>query len=287
MSQARELRRVIPMAQIRKILFPVDFRYSCYGTARYLEALSAHFDAQVMLLHACTKKRGEKPEELRTSQECRLESFLAADLRRLKTERVCVAGNPATVIEATARSWKPDLIMLPSHGLGFFRRQFTGSVTAKVLSELSCPIWTSVHGEDAPSVDAIHFRRVLCSLDLEQHSEIVLRWAGWFSGQYGAELGVVHATEPIAFPGGADPHTPDFELQLTRRVRSRVDEIAAAAGTSVSRLFVMFESPAEAAREFDADLLIAGRHAIRSIPEDLFRNIYSIDRKSPCPVINI
>jgi len=40
--------------------------------------------------------------------------------------------------------------MMPTHGLGGFRRFLLGSVTAKVLHDADCPVWTGVHLERAP-----------------------------------------------------------------------------------------------------------------------------------------
>ncbi|MDE3194882.1 MAG: universal stress protein [Acidobacteriota bacterium] len=275
---------------IRKILFPVDFRYTCYGTARYLEALSSHFDPRIMLLHAVEPERERLSPDLMSSRKLRLESFLASDLRYLKTERVCIEGKPSHVIVDVARNWTPDLIMLPSHGLGFFRRHFVGSVTASALREISCPVWTSLHGENAPSTGSIRFRKILCSLDLGKHSPDVLRWASWFASQYQAQLGVVHATEPVAAPG-VWPQSNEFELQLSRRVRERIDELASQSNALASRVFVIPDSPAlacsRAAREFGADLLVMGRHRVQSLPEDLIDHVYSIVAESPCPVVSV
>jgi hypothetical protein len=45
------------------------------------------------------------------------------------------------------------LIAMPTHGYGLFRRFLLGSVTAKVLHDADCPIWTGVHMEAAPPRD--------------------------------------------------------------------------------------------------------------------------------------
>jgi nucleotide-binding universal stress UspA family protein len=39
---------------------------------------------------------------------------------------------------------------LPTHGLGAFRRSLIGSITAKVLHDAECPVWTGVHLAQAP-----------------------------------------------------------------------------------------------------------------------------------------
>jgi hypothetical protein len=50
-----------------------------------------------------------------------------------------------------------DLIMMPTYGMGSFRRHLIGSVTAKVLHDVACPVWTAAHVETqrAPSRVAV------------------------------------------------------------------------------------------------------------------------------------
>ena len=64
-------------------------------------------------------------------------------------------GEAASRIVAFAKSHDIDLIMMPTHGLGPFRRFLIGSITAKVLHDAHCPVWTGVHMEAAPPREAI------------------------------------------------------------------------------------------------------------------------------------
>jgi hypothetical protein len=61
--------------------------------------------------------------------------------------------------------------MMPSYGLGFFRPSLLGSVTAKVLHDVGCPVWTSVHAEEAPPLERIGCTKVLCAIDLRERSQ--------------------------------------------------------------------------------------------------------------------
>src|ERR1035438_4265336 len=85
------------------------------------------------------------------------------------------------------------LIMLPTHGYGRFRRLMLGSVTAKVLHDAACPVWTGVHMEHVPRLEDIAFRKVVCAVDLGEQSCPTLRWATEFAAEFGAGLTVVHA----------------------------------------------------------------------------------------------
>ena len=138
------------MPSIKKILFPVDFSARCLGAARYVEALAGRFDAEIMLLHVVENGTNTLAEELLPARKIQLDAFLADEWKYFTTHRVCVMGeDSAQPIIDTARSWRPDLVMMPTHGFGGYRRLLLGSVTAKVLHELDCPIWTDVHSEQA------------------------------------------------------------------------------------------------------------------------------------------
>ena len=57
------------------------------------------------------------------------------------------------------------MIMMPATGLGRFRRVLLGSVTAKVLHDVSCPVWTSAHEPDPTLAAPGTYRTILCAVD--------------------------------------------------------------------------------------------------------------------------
>jgi nucleotide-binding universal stress UspA family protein len=272
---------------IKKILFPVDFSPACRNVARYVEAFAGQFQAEILLLHVVGPGDGELtlPEELLPSRQAQLNAFLADEMKYFSTERTCVTGSePAPEIVAVALRWRPDLVMMPTHGLGVFQRFFFGSVAAKMLSDLDCPVWTSVHSEVALPLEDIHCRRILCALDLTERSQSVLAWAAALAAEYEAALGIVHAAAemPLAYT------SVNLEKELTRSVSEQaateIESLQKAAGTA-ARVLIRSGDPATviagAAKEFDADLLVIGRH--EGGPGDA----YAILRDSPCPVISI
>ncbi len=54
---------------------------------------------------------------------------------------------------------------MSTRGEGAFFRFLLGSVTAKVLHEIHCPVWTGAHLEEEP-VGEFSIRNVLGSVDL-------------------------------------------------------------------------------------------------------------------------
>jgi len=163
------------MPSIKKILFPVDFSRRCIGAARYAEALAGRFDAELMLLHIVTNGTETLAEELEPARKTQLDSFLTEELQYIKTSRVCLIGDdPAERILGTACTWQPDLLMIPTHGLGSYRWLRIGSVAAKVLHDWDGPVWTDVHAEDAPELEKISVRKIVCAIALDANSPCVL-----------------------------------------------------------------------------------------------------------------
>ena len=267
------------MPIIKKILFPVDFSQRSIGAARYVESLAGRFEAEIMLLHVVdAATHGSIAQKLQPSLQEQLKAFLADDLRQFVIRRVCTIGDPAEEIVNMVESWAPDLVMMPSYGLGFYRPSLLGSVTAKVLHDVGCPVWTSVHSEEAPSLERIRCHKVLCGVDLGVRSRHIFEWALSFAGEDEADLGIVHATRFVEAP------------PLVAEARSRIAALLADAGANASVLIDGGE-PAKvvacAAKEFHADLLVIGRHSDSSDEGCLRHSAYAIIRESPCPVISI
>jgi hypothetical protein len=77
-----------------------------------------------------------------------------------------VEGNAALDIVDHAKSERIDLIMMPTHGYGPFRALLLGSVTAKVLHDAECPVWTMIHTDKKVADPADRWRRSLCAVDI-------------------------------------------------------------------------------------------------------------------------
>ncbi len=251
------------MPRIRQILFPVDFSASCRGAARYVEFFAGRFQAEVTLLHVVEMGEHNLAEELLPGRQSQMDIFLAGKPKYFTTKRLCVPGDPAAEIVELARTLNPDLIMLPTHGMGPFRRLLLGSVTAKVLHDWQGPVWTGLHAETAPSLEKIHGRKVLCAIDLAARSENVLGYAAWLARESQAELGIVHTTSALPSTYRGLSMYEDMLQTMVDRPRQSVEALQSISGSS-GRVFVKSGTAAavvaEVATEFGADLLVMGRH---------------------------
>lgn len=247
--------------------------------------MAGRFEAEVMLLHVVTNGEHTLAEELLPLRQSELNAYLTEEFKYFTTQRLCLAAEDASdEIVSTARQWRPDLVMMPTHGLGAFRRFLLGSATARVLEDLECPVWTSVHSEARLPLEDIHCRRILIALDLSERSEYVLEWAAAFAAEQDAALGIVHATAMMPQMVTSVGLAEELNGTIGENARREIDRLRLTAGIKAP-LFIEAGEPAsviaEAGKEFGADLLIMGRHG--SGPEDGF----AILRASQCPVITI
>jgi nucleotide-binding universal stress UspA family protein len=263
------------MLPFKKILFPVDFSEQSRGAARYVEALAGRFNSSLTLLNASDPQYNDLLLDNPARRRERLETFLGKDFEYLQVERILTTGEPASSIVSLAKAGHFDLIMMPTHGLGGFRRFLLGSVTAKVLHDADCPVWTGVHLDQAPPLEKIVFKNFLCAVNLDPHSKVVVDCAVELADEYRAKLTVIHVA-PLMTEGES--------------IKWQIGEWL---GTAAERTSVRIESGeiastiAVVAAETEADLLVIGRNPASGAFGRLRTDGYSIIRKSPCPVISL
>jgi nucleotide-binding universal stress UspA family protein len=289
------------MRSLAKIVLPVDFSERSLGAARYAKSLARHFDSELTLLHVLTPPHyefgaleigGSMLSELyvnRSAQvEKELESFLAEDLAGLNLRRVVLEGDPAREIVEFAHSEGAGLIVMPTHGYGPFRQFILGSITAKVLHDADCPVWTGVHLEDAPPVENLSFGHILCALDLGVQSCQTLEWAAFMREQFGSKLTVLHVTTGIEHPKEAPD--PGWQTDMVKAAREELTRLQKERDTEAD-LLIEPGDPAkvvcQVAKEKNADLVVIGRGSAAGVFGRLRTNAYAIIRQSPCPVVSV
>jgi nucleotide-binding universal stress UspA family protein len=227
--------------------------------------------------------------ERRIQARSTLDSFLLDEFRSIQVERVLVEGDPAIKIVELAHSDKADLIVMPTHGYGPFRKFILGSVTAKVLHDADCPVLTGVHMQDSPPPATTLFRKILCAVDLGPQSPKALEWAAQMAAETGAELRIVHALPAPDF-GEARYFDQDWRRAIEQMARQRIADLQENAGTHAE---VIFDSGQAAtvvhhvAEATNADLVVIGRHVGSGLLGRLRAHAYAIIRESPCPVVSV
>jgi nucleotide-binding universal stress UspA family protein len=253
----------------KRILFPVDFSDHSVGAARYVETFAGRFDADLTMLHVDWPQYNDPlPSGSKVDQ---LNGFLAKEFEYFRVRRIIVKGEPATVILDVARTEHSDLIMMPTLGMGAFRRFLLGSVTAKVLHDADCPVWTGVHLENAPPLEKIEIHNIVCAINLDNHARLVLKGASELADEYRAGLTVIHVTP--------DSHGAAPLEEMLRSMKIKASIVAEPGEVS--------QVVAGVAARVHADLLVIGRSPDPGMFGRLRTHAYPIIRQSPCPVISL
>jgi nucleotide-binding universal stress UspA family protein len=292
------------MPKLSRILVPVEFSPRCRGAVQYAEALSCHFHCEIVLLHVVLPPLAnfssfeamaytsatDLAHEIAAQRTEDLEAFPCTAPPDAAVRRIVLEGDPTQTIVEFATSEHCDLIVLPTHGYGPFRRLLLGSVTAKVLHDAICPVWTGPHMERAPDYSSVHFQNVVCAIDLGPHSRQVLCWAAGFAREFGARLSIVHAIPSSATRLGGFYFDPDWRTQLTRTAVERISFFREEMEIDASVAIEAGEPPVvvtAAAETMSADLLVIGRGSTPRAHGHLPTNAYAIVRQSACPVVSV
>jgi nucleotide-binding universal stress UspA family protein len=267
------------MIEFKRILYPVDLSAQSKAVAPSVAAMAKRFGSEVVLLHVANAA-AQAPE---------FDQFATDALSGIAVKRKLVAGDPASQIVRYVDQHKIDLIMMPTHGHGTFRALLLGSVTAKVLHDTHCPVWTGIHAEDLTAHSPDRWKRLLCAVESDEQGESVLKWASEFAQQQGLELQLVHA---VAGADGmwteqSDPSMYEF---LFHAARERLAKLQIAVGTKLETRMLggnVGSAVHKAAAEYDADLIVIGRGAIQTAVGRLKNSASAIIRAAPCPVISI
>jgi len=289
------------MASLSRILVPVEFSPRCEMAARHAKALAAHFHAEIALLHVVVPVVAYgAPEALAYSAaldvaedrvslaKAHLDSFLPGEFGLPTVERIIRQGDPAQEIVDCARERQSDLIVMPTHGYGPFRRFLLGSVTAKVLHDASCAVWTGPHLQKAPADDEIHLHKIVCGVDLGPETTAVLEWGGDLARDFNGQLTIVHAIPESTVHLEGVYFEPDLREQIADAARIRIEQLMTAARAQGDVVFEVgdpADALAAAASRLHADVVVIGRRGHHTgVLGRLRTHSYSIVREAPCPV---
>ncbi len=193
-------------------------------------------------------------------------------------------GDPATVIEWAAMHEQSELIMMPTRGLGRFRRMLLGSVAAKVIHDVDCPVFTSAHEPFSPMSSQGVYRSILCAARFDPESEATLKMARFLADIYRARVCLLY------IHSSSDARSEDEATQFIRHAfeQTGADGLDSSESTCVRILDAsVSEGIRQTAIEKEADLLIVGRRHFRGDVSWIWSSLYTIICESPCPVLTV
>ncbi len=299
------------MLHIREILFPVDFSPRCSASANAVQALAQRTGAMVTLFHVVGKPVDwigpPHNEQLRADLEGQPLSDVAGRLQMIRTQMlqdfrpelwnpgrtryVVDTGEVSSALLRCIESLNPDLVMIPTHGHGGFRRFLTGSVTNRLLHDVKGPIWTDAHVEEMrPGIRDV-CDKVYCALDLvdDDHDLRLIQWAVDYSKIWNTgPVTLLHAVHgAVHVPG--QPDEP-FAATLMQWAKENLENLQTKARTKFP-MVIEAETPGrlimKTVEEPKSSVVIIGRGHHDGMFGRLGSQAYSIIRSSPCPVISI
>ena len=275
---------------IKHVLFPVDFSASSLAIAPCVKAMADRFGSKITLMNVTHPVSSgaagnadplASDQELRTGAQAKLDAVLDKELEDLAVERLAATGGPAEVIAQFANTAGVDLIMMSTFGKGAFRSSLLGSVTAQVLHDALCPVWTSTHVEDPRGVQPEAHRRVLCAVDGTSRSTPLMQWAAQFARAAGASWKMVHVIPHVA------ERSQEEQEDRKRRIRVAIDGLQRSARIERAPLDIVEEEVGNGVREeaqrYNADLIIIGRGLLN----ETLSHAYEIILQAPCPTLSL
>lgn len=287
------------MGLITNILFPVNFSHSCIAMATYVKRVAAIFGARVSMIHVFDSYSHNgmelwvrAPDDIAQEHEelarKSLDFFLGSEFPPSQCPRILASGDVASQIAQIA-SQGFDLIVMPTHD-GIFRRMLLGSVTAKVLNDVHCPVVTSEHAEKVAPRPLAH-RGILCAIGLGENSERVLRFAHQLSGEAHANLTIIHAIQAAdSFAPAQLAFAEQVQSEERQKAYERIEALQRTVGSQASIRIAagpIKQALLEAAEQSDADVLIIGRDHEPGSPGRLRDLTYAVVRDSPYPVLSV
>jgi len=286
------------MLPFRQILFPVDFSEPCKAMAPQVIQMAHHYNCPVTLLHAYELPAafyGELgpidvmiPADLEGAHASQLRSFAAEYFPAEAHAQLIRRGEPSAVIQDFVQHNGSDLIMMPTSGRGPLRRLLIGSVVAKVLHDVSCPVWTAAHYTEAGATSHWPVRSILCAVSLGEESAPLIKAANAVAQSLGAKLTLFHA---VGYPHPSiDVDYEYFRKQMLEQATQRLQSlrwenriqasVLIAEGSTLSTIRTQ-------ALAVGADLIILGRGHSQGAISRLWSDLYDVIREAPCPVLSL
>lgn len=215
-----------------------------------------------------------------------LDESLGRELENLIIRPVLSSGAAAPAILRIAQKEEADLIMLPSHG-HTFDRFLLGSVTANVLRETECPVWTDAHVRGS-QVPEFAIRSILCAIDFTAHGRKAVSWAAHMAAEFGARLTLAHVTAGVELWGpGGNYVNPEWRAALVGDASQRIAQLQQDMGIKAEVFIGSGDARkvlSQAVTRTKADLVVNGCYPYGG---NLRIHGYAIISAVPIPVLSV
>ena len=260
----------------RKLLLAIDVAAEPPPLAA-TRALARRFASEVTAVYV------KRPVETTPAAVASLEHVVRSELPELSARCLVLEGDPRRRIVEAAALAGADLVAV-------FPREDVGSVSASVLVEARCAVWTvSPRAGARPFPDDFRIGRVLCGVDFTRNDRVTVPAADVLAREVAAELTLAHAlpTTRLWGPGG-NLERPEHKARSIATAHDRLMELQRALHVRATTFADTAETVADglndAVTSLAADVLVIGR---RPAPGVVGGNCRRIVGEAVVPVLAV
>jgi nucleotide-binding universal stress UspA family protein len=281
---------------IASIVFATDFSPASRNAGFYAAAIAAHFEAELVVIHAFVLRQSAMEAEAHNQTQSRERIDLSRQLHSTATslaptgDKVRAAlldGDPSERIAAFADGIPNSLLILGTHGGSGVERHLIGSVAERSLRRAACP--TITIGPKVPQLSGNQlFTRMLYATDCSAMASAAAPLACAMASSFASVLKVISIVDDNGTP--IPDILADLEFQTHRAIADQLDgqcdhfsESRALASPGRARQQIL-----KYAADTKSDLIILGVHRRKTI-EMFDRNSVTIQliTEAHCPVLTV
>lgn len=289
-----------------RLLVPVDFSPPSRAALDAALVLAGALPATIDLLHAYPvpdypflEAAYVPTDEESARLAAVIEADIAAMVRQVEESHPAANvqtelknGNPYTEILGAIDRGGHDLVVMGTHGRGFWSRLLLGTVAREVIRHARLPVLTVRASDDEHRALPLAPAKILVPVDLDETSVRALDVAIDLASAMGSAV-VVHLSHVPQDPGYPFPFPASVGLTIrdsARRLAALVDERR---GLGVElRVVTTIGPPVEEillqTRDTEVGLIVMGTHRRGRIERALVGSVAEeIVRLAPCPVLTV
>jgi nucleotide-binding universal stress UspA family protein len=209
---------------------------------------------------------------------------------KIQPELVVHVGTAPDDILSFAEAQRSDVIVMGTHGRRGYDRLMLGSVTDRVMRRSPCPVLAVCKAPDEPTAarkepgHVHHLNRILYCADFSGNSERALNYALSATGEYDAELTLLHVLEDVPSPA----RTAEAVAAATERLDKLIPPEARKTlkiKTEV-RIGKPYRQIIQLALEAQIDMVAMGVRGHGALDLAVFGSTtYRVIQLGPCPVL--
>ena len=310
MSTVLEPIKTKPSVSFKRILVATDFSEASEHAVDFASELARRYGSELFVVHAIESGPRHSvpfdplPRELnrqRIEAERQMKSLENDPRMKAVSHHLRLRpGKAWEVLTAMAQTEKADLLVVGTHGRGYFKKLALGSVAEEVVRQADCPVITV--GPKVVKPEVTDCRSILFATDFDPASRKALPYAISLAQESGAKLVLLHMVPPVtAMQAGYVPAVfgaeDVFEWQSAARAESekKLKELIPAGTLAYQPKYIvgldfMPEGVLTVAAKYNADMIVMGANSSpspRLVAHLPWSMLHDVICQSRCPVLTV